>query len=122
MSSETQNESLSKSSSVIIEEEIKQLNVLQKQMMDEAKKILSNNELRQLQENYKRYEADIKLLRQKAEALHQQYLPLTQQVRELIKQAVKTSQRIEGYTGKSTKNIQEEVKKIKERYNVKVST
>ena len=91
-------------------------------MMDEARRILSNNEIRQIRENYKRYETDIILLKQKAEVLHEQYLPLTQQVRELIAQAVKTSQRIEGYATESTKDIQEEVRRIKERYNVKVST
>lgn len=122
MSSVKQNEKLRKSSSETIAREMKQINVLQKQMMDEAKRILPNNEIKQIQENYKRYEADIISLKQKAEVLHKQYLPLTQQVRELIVQAVKTSQRIEGYTTESTKNIQEEVRRIKERYNVKVST
>ena len=122
MNSEKENEKLRKSSSEIIEREMNQINVLQKQMMDEAKSILSNNEIKQIQENYKRYEADIISLRQKAEVLHKQYLPLTQQVRELIVQAVRTSQRIEGYTTESTKYIQEEVRRIKERYNVKVST
>lgn len=122
MSSQTQNGKLPKNSSEFLEREINQLNVLQKQMVDEAKRILSNNEFRQMQENYKRYEADIMSLKQKAEVLHKQYLPLTQQVRELITQAVKTSQKIEGYTTESTKDIQEKVRRIKERYNVKVST
>ncbi len=122
MSSEKQNKMLQKSSSEIIEREIKKINALQKQMMNEAKSILPNNEIEQIQKNYKRYEDDIISLKQKAEILHKQYLPITQQVRELITQAVKTSQRIEGYTAESTKHLQDEVRRIKEKYNVKVST
>ena len=131
----------------LIVQGMKKIDILQKQIIDESKKLISNEELRRYQQEFKRSMAQFKEQQKSLELDsatqvmikectanakevqkevrkiqdNYQYLPLTQQVRELITQAVKTSQRIEGYTTQSTKHLQEELERIRERYDVKVS-
>jgi chromosome segregation ATPase len=111
---------LSKNSIELMNKELEKMNKLQANMMEEAKKLLDSAELRQIEQSYKQYEEQIKAIQKKVATVQKQFIPITQQVRDLIGKSVAISQKIEGCYTQSSKNIQKDVNRIMEKYNVEI--
>jgi N-formylglutamate amidohydrolase len=96
---------------------------LQRQMIEDAKKLISQAEIEQFKEIFAYYQASLKPIIEQAKNVavqNQKLFQMDNSTKKMTEDSVRLSQEIEGYSMKVSKQMQKEIERIRKQHKLGV--